>query len=98
MPRGFSEGVQLYPADMHFAILAWVDAGADIHARMFAPFETIIEDPATGSAAATLGALLAARRGGRQALTIHQGHEMGRPSRISVTAEPGACHRRPATR
>lgn len=44
------------------------------------------EDPATGSAAGPLGAYLAARAGCER-LTIEQGVEMGRPSRLEVAVE-----------
>ncbi len=59
-------------------------------ARMFAPALSIAEDPATGSAAACLGAFLAARESkgdGTFAWTIDQGIEMGRPSRLEVSAD-----------
>ena len=48
----------------------------------------IVEDPATGTAAGPLAALLV-RHGLAPAGTsaIEQGHSMGRPSRISVTVE-----------
>ena len=55
----------------------------DIRARMFAPFDGVMEDPATGSANCALGALLAGydeRRDGTITYRIAQGVEMGRPS------------------
>jgi trans-2,3-dihydro-3-hydroxyanthranilate isomerase len=60
-----------------------------IRARMFSPFDGIIEDPATGSAAGALGGLLGTLSGsesGALDLTIEQGVEMGRPSLIEVSA------------
>ncbi|HET8770754.1 MAG TPA: PhzF family phenazine biosynthesis protein [Gemmatimonadaceae bacterium] len=60
------------------------------HARMFAPGINIAEDPATGSAAAAFGGWLAlkdAKRDGSFAWSIDQGIEMGRPSRIDVSAD-----------
>jgi len=56
-----------------------------VHMRMFAPGAGIAEDPATGGAAAALPAYL--RHIGRPspAFVIHQGDDMGRPSRIAVT-------------
>jgi trans-2,3-dihydro-3-hydroxyanthranilate isomerase len=54
-----------------------------LHARMFSPLDGIVEDPATGSAAAATISLLAALRPERDAEThwrIEQGLEMGRPS------------------
>lgn len=62
----------------------------DVSARMFAPGLGITEDPATGSAAASLAGFLSAQMTpGDSALhwTISQGVEMGRPSRIELTAE-----------
>ena len=58
---------------------------------MFAPLAGTWEDPATGSASATLGALLLSLDGGDSAaFTITQGVEMGRPSLLNVTARRGA--------
>ncbi|CAN5620875.1 PhzF family phenazine biosynthesis protein [soil metagenome] len=64
-----------------------VQAGR-LRARGFFPSIGIEEDPATGSAAAALGLLLAARLGPIQ-LEIQQGVEIGRPSRIVLDAQPG---------
>ncbi|WP_371169813.1 PhzF family phenazine biosynthesis protein [Aliiroseovarius sp. 2305UL8-7] len=83
------EGVALFPGNHDFAIYAWVEHEGAIHARMFAPLDGIPEDPATGSAAAPLAALLCQDRGCDQSLIIHQGDDMGRPSRIHLKAEPG---------
>lgn len=58
-----------------------------IEARMFAPLSGNFEDPATGSAAAALGAFLAEREGprdGEVAIAIRQGERIGRPSRIAL--------------
>ncbi|HEV3471796.1 MAG TPA: PhzF family phenazine biosynthesis protein, partial [Actinomycetota bacterium] len=49
----------------------------------------ISEDPATGSAAAALGIYLADRVG-EMNFEVAQGAEVGRPSRIKVTARPGS--------
>ncbi len=59
----------------------------DFHARMFAPFAGIAEDPATGSAAAAFaGAVMRfdQPRDGVAQCMIEQGTEMGRPSRIRL--------------
>jgi trans-2,3-dihydro-3-hydroxyanthranilate isomerase len=64
-------------------------SGSEIHARMFAPAFGIIEDAATGSAAAALATQMAARHpDANLALSwrIHQGVIMGRPSLIEVSA------------
>ena len=61
-----------------------------IRARMFAPTLGITEDPATGSACASLAGYLAWRssvRDGTLRFTIHQGVEMGRPSLIATEAD-----------
>jgi trans-2,3-dihydro-3-hydroxyanthranilate isomerase len=63
------------------------DTGHDYHARMFAPQLGVPEDPATGSAAAAFAGMmakLATPVDGEHAVTIVQGYEMGRPSRIKV--------------
>ncbi len=66
-----------------------VSADASIHARMFGPHLTgVTEDPATGSAAAPLGAYVARHavlpRAPEMRFICEQGIEMGRPSRIHV--------------
>ena len=63
-----------------------VQAGR-VRARGFFPSFGIPEDPATGSAAAALGLLLAARLGPIE-LEVAQGVEMARPSRIALDARP----------
>ena len=57
-------------------------------ARMFAPGIRIPEDPATGSAVAAFGGWLALKepKDGAHAWTVDQGIEMGRPSRLDVSA------------
>ena len=66
---------------------------ADFRARMFAPAAGIVEDPATGSAAAAFGGWLGLRelRGdGITRYVIAQGVEMGRPSRLEIAVETRA--------
>lgn len=82
-------GAALYPAGLDFAIFAYVRAGEAIEARMFAPLDNMPEDPATGSASATLAAYLAQLPGGPQRLEISQGVDMGRPSQIGASVGPG---------
>jgi trans-2,3-dihydro-3-hydroxyanthranilate isomerase len=63
--------------------------GGRVHARMFAPAVGVDEDPATGSACASLIASLAQRspeRDGSWHLRIDQGVAMGRPSALEGTA------------
>ena len=65
--------------------------GVTIRARMFAPLSGTFEDAATGSASATLGALLLSlSREDEARFEIVQGVEMGRPSRLAVTARRAA--------
>lgn len=80
----FREGQALFPGALDFAQLAYVRDGNRIDARMFAPLDNIPEDPATGSAAATLAALLAQTLGRDLTLDYHQGADMGRLSRIGL--------------
>lgn len=86
----FREGTRRYPGALDFAQFAYLRDGNTIHARMFAPLDNIPEDPATGSACAALGAFLASLHGTAQDLTVYQGHDMGRPSRIGLRARNGA--------
>jgi trans-2,3-dihydro-3-hydroxyanthranilate isomerase len=58
-----------------------------IHARGFAPFVGIPEDPATGSVAGALGYYLNDKNSKEQNISIEQGSEMKRPGLISVTAD-----------
>ncbi|MFT4715874.1 MAG: trans-2,3-dihydro-3-hydroxyanthranilate isomerase [Paracoccaceae bacterium] len=77
-----------------FAIFAYVKHGNDVNARMFAPLNNIPEDPATGSAAAALGAFISGIKQQSMEFSINQGVDMGRPSRINVATEfsNGACN------
>lgn len=79
----------LIAAYFYTRLPATIDGRTHVRARMFAPFDGIVEDPATGSAAGALGGLLATLAGtddSEYALVIDQGIEMGRPSRIEVTS------------
>lgn len=58
--------------------------------RHFAAPIGIDEDPVTGSAAGALGAALSAGRGANLALTVLQGHHMGRAGKVRVSVEHGA--------
>ena len=64
--------------------------GVDVRVRMFAPAVGVMEDPATGSAAAALGGYLSALDGSEAASlrwTVEQGLEIGRPSLLHVEAD-----------
>jgi trans-2,3-dihydro-3-hydroxyanthranilate isomerase len=65
----------------------YVRDGAKVRARMFGPLLGVYEDPATGSANATLAALLLSLSDAERAeFDIIQGVEMGRPSQLHATA------------
>lgn len=67
------------------------DGGADLTARMFAPWDGVEEDPATGSATAAACALIAAtEKTPVRAFRVAQGVDMGRPSRMEVRVEAGS--------
>jgi len=68
-------------------IVVFTTDGEDYRVRMFAPLVGVTEDPATGSAAAAFAGYVGSRlsmQDGIHAFTIHQGVEMGRPSRLDV--------------
>lgn len=82
----------LNKTDMIYAFsLGEMGEFAEIHARSFAPFLGIPEDPATGSAGGALGAYLVRQRiipaDYFAKINIKQGVEMGRPSSIKVQIE-----------
>jgi len=71
-------------------ILLYARDGEGLRARMFAPLAGVPEDPATGSAAVALGALLLSLTVADEgAWDVIQGVEMGRPSLLKVTARRG---------
>lgn len=67
--------------------LIWREDEATFHARDPFPIGGVVEDPATGAAAAALGGYLRARGWIEPPgeITIHQGHDMGRPSTLFVS-------------
>src|SRR3954452_10400930 len=72
--------------DLTTVDLVWREREDTFHARDPFPVGGVVEDPATGAAAAAFGAYL--RELGLVAapatITIHQGEDMGRPSRLIV--------------
>lgn len=66
--------------------LIWRESLARFHARNPFPVGGVVEDPATGAAAAALGGYLRAARLIQVPVTIsiRQGEAMGRPSRLTV--------------
>lgn len=79
------------PDEDSFSLFLYARSGknpAHLRARMFAPLDNVIEDPATGSASAALGAYLVSLLPEDTIdvdLTIEQGVEMGRRSIIEVS-------------
>lgn len=70
-----------------FSLFVYARDGQNVRARMFAPAAGTWEDPATGSASATLAALLLrCSTANENAFAIRQGEEMGRPSLLNVSA------------
>jgi trans-2,3-dihydro-3-hydroxyanthranilate isomerase len=70
-----------------FSLFVYARDGEAIRARMFAPISGTWEDPATGSASATVAALLLSLGGAESgAWTLTQGVEMGRPSLLNLKA------------
>ncbi len=71
--------------------LVWREDPAIFHSRVPFPVGGVVEDPATGAAAAALGAYLR-ELGAVQppaTITIHQGDDMGRPSLLTVEIDRG---------
>ncbi|QQQ74269.1 PhzF family phenazine biosynthesis isomerase [Saccharothrix sp. 6-C] len=72
--------------------LVWRESPTVFHSRNPFPPGGVVEDPATGAAAAAFGGYL--RELGLMPtpgeIVVHQGHDMGRPSRIDVSVPAGA--------
>ena len=76
---------------MRLSLHLYARDGDRIRARMFSPLTGTFEDAATGSANATLGALLLSlTQDETGAYEVSQGVEMGRPSVLKVTARRAA--------
>jgi PhzF family phenazine biosynthesis protein len=69
----------------------WAESDDTFHARNAFPPGGVREDPATGAAAAAFGGYLRALRGpaAPRTVTILQGHDLGRPSRLLVQLDTG---------
>lgn len=82
-PRGLAEAAYIFTTQT-------VEPGSTVHGRMYAPWQGIAEDPATGSANGPLGAYLV-RHGLSDGARIvsEQGFEMGRPSLLYVRVGGG---------
>lgn len=70
-----------------FSLYLYAHRDGGISSRMFAPLVGTYEDPATGSAATPVAALLLKLSGNeRHNIEIHQGVKMGRPSALHASA------------
>ncbi len=75
-PRGLTDAAYVFTTET-------VERGSTTHGRMYAPWQGVAEDPATGSACGPLAAYLV-RHGlsdGKR-IVAEQGYEMGRPSML----------------
>jgi trans-2,3-dihydro-3-hydroxyanthranilate isomerase len=83
-PRGLAEAAYIFTTQT-------VEPGSTVHGRMYAPWQGIAEDPATGSANGPLGAYLV-RHGVSDGARIvsEQGYEMGRPSVLEIEVDKAA--------
>ncbi|SEG40222.1 phenazine biosynthesis protein PhzF family [Thermomonospora echinospora] len=71
--------------------LVWRESADTFHVRDPFPVGGVVEDPATGAAAAAFGAYLRelGQVGPAAELTLHQGEDMGRPSVLTVELREG---------
>ncbi|MFI8432594.1 PhzF family phenazine biosynthesis protein [Streptomyces sp. NPDC079020] len=71
--------------------LVWRESGSVFHVRDPFPVGGVVEDPATGAAAAAFGAYVRDRGlvPGTAVLTLHQGTDMGRPGTLTVELREG---------
>lgn len=76
--------------DLTTVQLVWRESGEVFHVRDPFPVGGVVEDPATGAAAAALGGYLRERGlvSPPARLTLHQGVDMGRPSVLTVDLDP----------
>lgn len=77
--------------DLTTVAVLWPDPDGSWHARNLFPVGGVVEDPATGAAAAALGAYLRRRSviEPPTRIVVRQGHDMGRPSLLHVSIPDG---------
>lgn len=84
----------MHRLDLTTVQLVWRETATTFHVRNPFPIGGIVEDPATGAAAAAFGAY--ARELGmvpeEAILTLYQGEDLGRPGKLIVTLRPGDEH------
>ncbi|MXV44375.1 PhzF family phenazine biosynthesis isomerase [Saccharibacter sp. 17.LH.SD] len=87
--EAFKAALAARPQDNNdFAVHVYAKEGHTLHTRMFAPLTGTWEDPATGGANVSLACLLLSLEptADKAHFIIHQGIEMGRPSRMDIEA------------
>ncbi|WP_328444136.1 PhzF family phenazine biosynthesis protein [Streptomyces sp. NBC_00386] len=81
----------MHRLDLTTVQLVWRETATVFHVRDPFPVGGVVEDPATGAAAAAFGAYV--REFGLvpedAVLTLHQGEDLGRPGRLTVTLRAG---------
>ncbi|MBO7935065.1 PhzF family phenazine biosynthesis isomerase [Streptomyces sp. S9] len=81
----------MHRLDLTTVQLVWRESDTVFHVRDPFPVGGVVEDPATGAAAAAFGAYT--RELGlvpeAAVLTLHQGHDLGRPGELTVTLQAG---------
>ncbi|MGW1324506.1 PhzF family phenazine biosynthesis protein [Streptomyces antibioticus] len=81
----------MHRLDLTTVQLVWRESDTVFHVRDPFPVGGVVEDPATGAAAAAFGAYT--RELGLvpedAVLTLHQGHDLGRPGELTVTLRAG---------
>ncbi|MGW7420544.1 PhzF family phenazine biosynthesis protein [Streptomyces sp. NPDC054813] len=81
----------MHRLDLTTVQLVWRESATVFHVRDPFPVGGVVEDPATGAAAAAFGAY--ARELGlvpeEAVLTLHQGQDLGRPGELTVTLHAG---------
>ncbi|GHJ36450.1 PhzF family phenazine biosynthesis protein [Streptomyces sp. TS71-3] len=81
----------MHRLDLTTVQLVWRESETVFHVRDPFPVGGVVEDPATGAAAAAFGAYLRdlGLVGPDARLTLHQGHDLGRPSTLTVELRAG---------
>lgn len=81
----------MHRLDLTTVQLVWRESDTVFHVRDPFPVGGVVEDPATGAAAAAFGAYARelALVPEDTVLTLHQGHDLGRPGKLTVTLNAG---------
>ncbi|MEU4171182.1 PhzF family phenazine biosynthesis isomerase [Streptomyces sp. NPDC026665] len=80
----------MHSLDLTTVQLVWRESATVFHVRNPFPVGGVVEDPATGAAAAAFGAYLRDLGFAPEdaVLTLHQGEDLGRPGELTVTLRP----------